>query len=309
LNPNIIFLDEFNYSDFILLYPFLEGRRVILLQTKFPMYYNENVPPLNTFAFPSPNAKKLWKKHIFRRSMREAWQQIKYFGKSDLQILKQKFKENELPEKYSINTRKVFKPTFNNLEEWFLVKKELDFKEQILHSWQRYVEPMVDINREEEITQTCQKFVKQAKATLGNKLIYCSLGTVLKIHMKKKEKVVTTFFQNLIDIASETPHYWFYIVVDKDYLKTLKPKSSNVKLVAFAPQIYLLKNADLFLTHAGMGSVLESMVTQTPMLLFPLNEKWDQNGTAARVVHYRFGQKSDLNASKIILIEQIASFF
>jgi UDP-N-acetylglucosamine transferase subunit ALG13 len=224
-----------------------------------------------------------------------------------LGILKQRFKENGLPEKYSINTKKVFIPTFNNLEEWFLVKKELDFEEQVLHSWQKYVEPMINVGREEVITQACQKFVAQATEGGMNKLIYCSLGTVLKT--RTKGKTALAFFQKLIDIASEQPHYWFYVAVDKDYLKTLKPKSQNIKLVAFAPQIYLLKNADLFLTHAGPGSIFEGVATHVPMLLFPLNKKWDQNGTAARVVYHGLGQKSDLSASKTILKKQIVSFF
>ena len=55
LRPDLIFLDEFNYSDFILLYPFLEKRKLVILQTKFPMYYHPNVPPLNTYAFPIPS--------------------------------------------------------------------------------------------------------------------------------------------------------------------------------------------------------------------------------------------------------------
>ena len=41
------------------------------------------------------------------------------------------------------------------------------------------------------------------------------------------------------------------------------------------------------------------------MLLFPLNNKWDQNGTAARVVYHGLGLKSDLNENKEKLIAKI----
>jgi len=229
LDPKWIFLDEFNYSDFILLYPFMKGRRIVLLQTKFPMYYNEQVPPLNTYAFPGKGAKSLWRKYFFKRNMKEIWGWLKYFGKSDLSILRHKFKENDLPEKYTINRQKVFKPTFRNLEEWFLVKEELDFKEQKLETWQKYVEPEIDINRAEEISESCKSFVAKAKSKPEYKLIYCSLGTVLKTHTKGKEKIVLAFFQNLIDLAAEQPNYWFYIAVEKEYLKNLKPKSNGVR--------------------------------------------------------------------------------
>lgn len=309
LDPEVIFLDEFNYSDFILLYPFMEGRRIVLLQTKFPMYFNEKVPPLNSYAFPGDNVKWLWQRYFIKRNLKVLWSNIKYLGKSDLSILKQKFKENGVSQKYEINTQKVFRPTFNNLEEWFLVKKELDFQEQKLLPWQKYVEPLFDLKRKEEITESCKKFVEHAKSNTQNKLIYCSLGTVLKTHAKGKEKQVLKFFQNLIALAEENLNWYFYAVVEKEFLNELKPQSPNIKLLEYAPQIYLLNNADLFITHAGMGSVNEAFCINVPMLVVPLNNKWDQNGTAARVVYKGLGQKADLKDSKEVLRKNISSFF
>lgn len=151
LNPDLIFLDEFNYSDFILLYPFLEKRKLVILQTKFPMYYNKEVPPLNTFAFPSKEAERLWKRHFRKRNWLFFWDYLKFFGKNDLDLLRRKFKLQAIPETFQINDKKVFKPTFNNVEEWFLVPQEFDFKEQILLPWQRYFGPLIDLNRNENI--------------------------------------------------------------------------------------------------------------------------------------------------------------
>jgi UDP:flavonoid glycosyltransferase YjiC (YdhE family) len=59
----------------------------------------------------------------------------------------------------------------------------------------------------------------------------------------------------------------------------------------------VLKQCDLFLTHAGLGSIVEAIFTSTPMLLFPLNELWDQNGNAARVVAKNMGRKGNLSFS------------
>jgi UDP:flavonoid glycosyltransferase YjiC (YdhE family) len=308
LDPAVIFLDEFNYSDFILLYSFMEGRRIILLQTKFPMYFSEKVPPLNSYAYPEDNVKWLWRRYFMKRNLKELWSKFKYLGKSDLSILKQKFKENGLPQKYAINTIKVFRPSFNNLEEWFLVKKELDFKEQELLPWQKYIEPVIDLERKEEITEACQKFVEHAISNTQNKLIYCSLGTVLKTHAKGKEKQVLKFFQNLVDLAEGNLNWYFYVVVEKDFIRKLKSKSTNIKLVEYALQIYLLKQADLFITHAGMGSVNEAYSLKVPMLVVPLNKKWDQNGTAARMVYHGYGEKADLKDSKEELKKKIQVF-
>jgi zeaxanthin glucosyltransferase len=135
INPEIIFIDEFNYSDFIILYPHLQNRKIIYLQTKFPMYRSDIVPPLNTFATPAENVKWLWRKHRIQQNWDRTIQNLKYFGKSDLAILRQKFNANNLLEKYKIIDDKCFKPAFSNVEEWFLVPKALDFPEQQLLPW------------------------------------------------------------------------------------------------------------------------------------------------------------------------------
>ncbi len=301
VNPDLIFLDEFNYSDFILLYPFLEKRRLVILQTKFPMYYSQAVPPLNTFAFPNTDAEKLWKAYFRKYKWRSFLNDLKFFGKSDLSILKQKFKEQKIPAKFQINTQKVFKPTFNNVEEWFLIPKELDFPEQQLLPWQRYVGPMIITDRQETLEPIYLNFIKRKDAHENSKLLYCSLGTVLKSHLVHRKGNINTFFNALIDIASENPTLYFVITLEKNMRLGLKTKSENIIFLDYAPQMDILSKTDIFLTHAGPGSVFEAIMQATPLLLFPLNDKWDQNGTAARVVYHGLGIKADLDDSKLTI--------
>lgn len=298
VNPDLIFLDEFNYSDFILLYPFLEKKRLVILQTKFPMYYNQSVPPLNSFAFPNVDAKKRWKAYFRKYKWLSFLNNLKFLGKSDLNILKQKFKEQNISDTFQINIQKVFKPTFENVEEWFLIPKELDFPEQQLLPWQRYVGPMVMTNRKENLEPTYLNFIKRKEACEDSKLLYCSLGTVLKSHIVHRKINIETFFNSIIDIAYDNPTFYFAVALDKDMRLGLKTKSENITFLDYAPQMDILSKADIFLTHAGPGSVFESVMQATPMLLFPLNDKWDQNGTAARVVYHGLGKKVDLVDTK-----------
>lgn len=298
VNPDLIFLDEFNYSDFILLYPFLEKRRLVILQTKFPMYYSKTVPPLNTFAFPYTDAEKRWRAYFRKYKWRTFLNDLKFFGKSDLSMLKQKFKEQKIPQTYQINTQKVFNPTFCNVEEWFLIPKELDFPEQQLLPWQQYVGPMVITNRQENLEPIYLNFIKRKEAHGNSKLLYCSLGTVLKSHLVHRKGNINTFFNALINIASENPTLYFVIALEKNMRLGLKTKSENIIFLDYAPQMDILSKADVFLTHAGPGSVFEAIMQATPMLLFPLNDKWDQNGTAARIVYHGLGKKADLEDSK-----------
>lgn len=305
LNPDLIFLDEFNYSDFIILYPFLEKRRLIILQTKFPMYYNALVPPLNTFAFPNKDAAYLWKKYLRKKRWTLLLENIKYLGKSDLSLLKQKFREQGIPHDFQINIDKTFKPTFKNVEEWFLIPKELDFKEQSLFQWQRYIGPMIDKNRKENLSSTYLNFIQIKESSEDHKLIYYSLGTVLKTHLTHRKGGIDSFFNNIIEIAFENPHLYFLVALEKDMRMKFKSKSKNLLFLDFAPQMDILKKSDLFLTHAGPGSVFEAIYSATPMLLFPLNDKWDQNGTAARVVYHGAGTKADLKDSKDTILDAI----
>ncbi len=298
VNPDLIFLDEFNYSDFILLYPFLEKRKLVILQTKFPMYYHPNVPPLNTYAFPNSDTEKLWKTYFRKYKWRYFLNDLKFFGKGDLSMLRQKFKEQKIHQKFQINTQKVFNPTFNNVEEWFLIPQELDFPQQQLLPWQKYVGPMVMTDRQENLEANYLNFIKKKETYPNSKLLYCSLGTVLKSHLVHRKGDIYTFFNAIIDIAFENPSLYFVIALEKSMRSTLKTTSENIIFLDYTPQIDILSKADVFLTHAGPGSVFESIIQATPMLLFPLNDKWDQNGTAARVVYHGLGKKADLADSK-----------
>ncbi len=310
LNPDIIFLDEFNYSDFIILYPRCQNRKIIYLQTKFPMYRSDTVPPLNAFATPADNVKWLWQKHRLQQNWNRTLQYFKYFGKSDLAILRQKFKQNNIPTKHKIIDDKCFRPAFANMEEWFLVPKALDFPEQQLLPWQQYVEPVIDLERKEELPNNYLQFLERKEKNEDNRLIYCSLGTALEAHLRHNKKVnIEHFYQKIIEIADENPNWHLILKLEKRYLDKKITKAENILLLNFAPQLDILKNCDLFMTHAGPGSLFEAIAFNVPMLLFPLNKVWDQNGTAARMVKLGFGTKSDFNESKKDITKKIFSNF
>jgi zeaxanthin glucosyltransferase len=308
LNPDIIFLDEFNYSDFIILYPHSQNRKIIYLQTKFPMYQSDTVPPLNTFATPAGNIKCLWRKHRLQQNWNRTIQYIKYFGKSDLEILRQKFKQNNILAKHKIIDNKCFRPAFANIEEWFLVPKALDFPEQQLLPWQQYVEPIIDLERKEELPYSYLQFLERKESNEANKLIYCSLGTALEAHLRHNKAVnIEHFYAKIVEIAQENPNWYLILKLEKKYLDKIKTKAENLLLLDYAPQLDILKNCDLFMTHAGPGSLFEAIAFNVPMLLFPLNNVWDQNGTASRMVKLGFGAKSDFNESKKDITKKIIS--
>lgn len=53
----------------------------------------------------------------------------------------------------------------------------------------------------------------------------------------------------------------------------------------FAPQKTLLKRSELFVTHAGLNSVLEGLPTATPILALPFNGDQVQGASACDFKH------------------------
>lgn len=59
-------------------------------------------------------------------------------------------------------------------------------------------------------------------------------------------------------------------------------------VVAFAPQLELLKRAALVITHAGLNTALESLAQGVPMVAIPITN--DQPGVAARIAYCGVGE-------------------
>jgi zeaxanthin glucosyltransferase len=67
----------------------------------------------------------------------------------------------------------------------------------------------------------------------------------------------------------------------------IRTPSDNAIIVHFAPQIELLSIASLCISHGGMNSVLEALMSGVPLVLIPVTD--DQPGVAARVEWCRAG--------------------
>jgi len=62
------------------------------------------------------------------------------------------------------------------------------------------------------------------------------------------------------------------------------------RVVAFADQQAVLRDASAVVTHAGLNTVLDAIASRTPILALPL--AFDQAGVAARVVHAQVGYRA-----------------
>jgi zeaxanthin glucosyltransferase len=67
----------------------------------------------------------------------------------------------------------------------------------------------------------------------------------------------------------------------------IRPAPNNAIIVKRAPQLELLKQAAVCITHAGLNTVLESLAQAVPQVAIPV--AFDQPGVAARIAEKQTG--------------------
>lgn len=84
------------------------------------------------------------------------------------------------------------------------------------------------------------------------------------------------------------------------------PIPANVTLQRSVPQLEVLQRTDVFVNHAGLNSVMESLYFGVPMVVVPLT--LEQRAIAARIAELRLGAVLDVrSATRHILREMVAS--
>jgi zeaxanthin glucosyltransferase len=120
----------------------------------------------------------------------------------------------------------------------------------------------------------------------GEPLIYASMGTV----MNGRPDVFRTI------VAALTKHKDLQLVLsvgDQLDPKQIGPVPKNAIIVKRAPQLELLKQTSVCITHAGLNTVLESLTQGVPQVAIPVS--LDQPGVAARIADKKTGVVTSLD--------------
>jgi UDP:flavonoid glycosyltransferase YjiC (YdhE family) len=113
----------------------------------------------------------------------------------------------------------------------------------------------------------------------GRPLLYVSLGTVASDSPEVYQAV----------LAAVAERSWRVVIATgRTPPASLGPVSGNVIVRPHVPQLAVLREADLFLTHGGMNSVMESIALGVPMVVVP--QAADQFASAQRVGELGLGQ-------------------
>lgn len=121
----------------------------------------------------------------------------------------------------------------------------------------------------------------------GRPLVYVSLGTVHNL----REEFYRTCFRAFAD-----ERYQIVMSVGQETDPTsLGPIPDNFIVRRRVPQLEVLKNASLFISHGGMNSINESLYYQVPLIMVPQQPEQDFN--AKRV--QRLGAGLRLSGDKV----------
>jgi hypothetical protein len=178
-----------------------------------------------------------------------------------------------------------------NVPELLLAPLEFEFDKEIRQPNQHYLGLCMRPHRHDtELDPLFEELWPQivAQREAGQRLIYCSFGTFYE----SADATLLRFVTNLIAVLAQLPQVQLVCSVNKYVIETLKAQkliAPNCVFVTRVPQMQVLAQADVFITHGGFGSIKEAVYYAVPMLVYPLDPKYDQPGNALKVEQHGLG--------------------
>ncbi|MDI3410828.1 glycosyltransferase [Bacillus sonorensis] len=132
----------------------------------------------------------------------------------------------------------------------------------------------------------------QVETLRGERVLYISMGTVLD----NKE----AFFNTCIDAFSDFQGKVVIAAGERADQSLLKEAPGHFIISSYVPQLEVLQQADVFITHGGMNSVNEAIHYEVPLVVIPHDK--DQPVVAARLAELGAGytlSEDDVNADTL----------
>ncbi|MBS1117960.1 MAG: hypothetical protein H6Q90_188 [Deltaproteobacteria bacterium] len=248
---------------------------VIRVSCSLPSYYEPDVPPLWSDALPG---------ELSRRELELEW------TCHGAMFWHQPWIKRENPIKRSafyqfveacgihiaqINYRGAFNYQIDLDPEIVTCSKAFDFPKPDIQD-RTYIGPCLPELDEERWSYPARR--PQAP------LIYCAFGSKASSYPAAKRVI-----ERLIETARQRPELDIVIASAPEEMYEGFEIPATVHTVRWAPQRAVLREADLFITHAGLSSCREAIWEGVPMLAVP--QAHDQRGDAARIVFHGLGDR------------------
>jgi zeaxanthin glucosyltransferase len=115
-------------------------------------------------------------------------------------------------------------------------------------------------------------------------LVYCSTGTLWDATVPVVQRLLSAVIESFCRRGDLQLIVTTGARVDRARFGALPP---HIRVVPFAPQLDVLRQASAMITHGGLNTVKECILLGVPMIVFPLGS--DQRGNAVRVQRHGLG--------------------
>gem|GEM_PF-622993 len=300
LTPDLIVVDS----------PYVR-QSIPLYNRKVPFVIFESMVALNKRPYSPPlNSKIIPKFNFYCKVLTEvAWQ--KYFLLSFLEriffgsffpskaFIIKLAKKTQFPVE-QLDFNRYFHIGLKNIPELFVSPLSFDFPHKKLHN-QIYIGPPTNFERQESSYDYKYKQTKKEIAEIqayNSKcidserimLVYCSFGT-----MPWRYKGVKEFYAKLLNIFRNRSNYRLFISIGYEFnYHFFRDAPPHITVFQKVPQIDILKEVDLMITHGGMNTITECILLKIPMLVYPGTSLIDQVGNASRVEFHKIGLTGNL---------------
>lgn len=170
-------------------------------------------------------------------------------------------------EQWNLPPFRHFNDTFSKVAQVAQQPAEFEFPRRELPPTFHFTGPFVDPAARPAVPFPYEKLD-------GRPLVYASLGTL--------QNRSFPIFRAIAAACADLPVQLVLALGGGSDPAELGPLPGSPVVVEYAPQLDLIRKAELVVTHAGLNTALESLAEGVPMVAIPITN--DQPGVAARLV-------------------------
>ncbi|MEM8713896.1 MAG: hypothetical protein AAGG01_23375 [Planctomycetota bacterium] len=296
LRPDLVLLD-FDLEEHVITCHAARVRIAILSQW-FEFRRRPGLPPLGSNLERGSAAQRwlAWTGSRARSRARQSATYLRYFGTDRRGVVREHARRSGFPAAglWSHDWSTLF--AFEGIPVLSMTMEELDFPHRRGSRWS-YVGPMVRLERDDgaradEPRRRIAEFTANARRG-GQRVVYASVSSM---GTARDADFVTALAHSAARRAAKGGESsWSLILglgghasvqIESALDATLDQRArEQVLVLAFAPQLDALREADLFITHGGIHSIHESIALGVPMAAYS-GAAFDQDGCVARLAFH-----------------------
>jgi UDP:flavonoid glycosyltransferase YjiC (YdhE family) len=274
------------------------GSRVALLNSFVSIWRQPGVPPPHTLARPGigwsgsrAGVALLWRFLWLRKQYRRWAGRVRRIGCDRVSVYRDLARAVGFAFERDTDDRQWLMPfTYRRLPVLSLHAQEFEFPHRP-PAHVRFVGPMVLASRIDQPQTAADRdrleatLARRRSAGTDGRLIFAAFGSVFSTDL--------AFLRRLVGIVEGRPGWELVVSLSHRVPRSaLGPLPARVHTFPWVPQVQVLQHADVAVTHGGISTVDECVLSGVPTLVY-CGWETDMAGTTARVVHHGIGIAGD----------------